>query len=220
MTNSVTKVASILLGIGLLVDMDLGLGNAQTEISSSFPAETVQSWATVGARPGWFRRGEHLFVFRRFGKSQFLPAFLVRSWKPGALAKLPSPSIAFGLEFAGTGLANQDLRDLRHLVNLHTLKIANTRVTNGGLKHVAHFGDLEVLALNDTMITGLNELTRLKRLQSLRLSNTKITDSGLKEVGKLKSLWLLDLSYTRIRDEALREISTVEGLRELHLAPK
>jgi len=63
------------------------------------------------------------------------------------------------------------------------------------------------------------ELTKadLKRVTSLDLEDSKITDAGLKEVAKLQKLEYLALRATKITDAGHKEVAKLEKLRNLSL---
>src|SRR6202030_4403429 len=64
---------------------------------------------------------------------------------------------------------------------------------------------VQALRLGHTKITdaGLEDLSRLKNLQTLWLEDTQVTDMGLKELAVLKSLQSLNLSTTHVTDTVL-----------------
>ena len=66
------------------------------------------------------------------------------------------------------------------------LFLADTKVTDEGLKEVAKLQNLEVLYLSLTQITdaGLKELTKLVKLHEVTLSGTKVTEAGVAELKK------------------------------------
>src|SRR5438105_607482 len=83
--------------------------------------------------------------------------------------------------------------------------LGHTRVTDIGLKELAHFKQLKSLELSGTKITdaGLKELRNLKYLEILKLDKTLVTDRGMKELAKLKQLQALVLSGTKVTDAGL-----------------
>src|SRR5262245_23977591 len=80
------------------------------------------------------------------------------------------------------------------------VRLADTQVTDAGLKELAALKQLEVLSLERTNVTdaGLKELAALKQLQALILRGTKVTDAGLKELAALKQLQALILERTNV----------------------
>ncbi|MCI0741530.1 MAG: hypothetical protein L0Y72_21050 [Gemmataceae bacterium] len=75
------------------------------------------------------------------------------------------------VNFFGTQITDEALRELQEFKSLRTLDLGRTRVTDAGLK----------------------ELNALKDLQALVLNDTEITDAGLKDLKELKNLYMLYL---------------------------
>jgi len=88
------------------------------------------------------------------------------------------------------------------------LTLANTKITDAGLKEVAKLQNLADLFLYHTKITdaGLKEVAKLQKLTRLILYHTRITDAGLKEVAKLQKLTTLSLAYTQITKAGVAEL--------------
>ena len=94
------------------------------------------------------------------------------------------------------------------------LILADTQITDVGLKEVAKLQKLKQLYLQRTKITdaGLKEVAHLQQLTYLELYGTQITDAGLKEVAKLQQLKNLFLEGTQITDEGLKEVAKLQQL--------
>ena len=74
---------------------------------------------------------------------------------------------------------------LKGLVNLETLNLSYTKITDTWLVHLKGFTNLETLDLRwCEKITdkGLVHLKGLSKLESLNLNGTKITDAGVKSI--------------------------------------
>jgi hypothetical protein len=114
--------------------------------------------------------------------------YRVSTWRDGALAGLPDPETAFGL----------DLDRIPGSVETD----AGRMVTEAGLKGLAGLKSLQWLNLRGTPIgdAGLKELAGLKNLKWLDLGSTKVTDTGLKQLAGLKNLRSLDLQGTLVTD--------------------
>jgi hypothetical protein len=78
---------------------------------------------------------------------------------------------------------------------------------------------LQTLRLDGTRITdrGLRLIQGLEGLETLGLSDTDITDKGMKALRKLPKLRILDLSSTSISNDGLAELGAIGSLRELYL---
>jgi len=73
------------------------------------------------------------------------------------------------------------LAHLTHLAGLNELHLANTRVSDEGLRLVANLGGLRRLSIYHTAITdaGLDNLSTLRELKWLTCSGTRVTEEGL-----------------------------------------
>ena len=71
-------------------------------------------------------------------------------------------------------------------LELQSLALYHTRITDAGLKNLAGLSSLRTLSLGRTQVTdaGLKSLAGLKNLQSLDLSETKVTEAGVAELQK------------------------------------
>src|SRR5438094_1550009 len=87
----------------LLGGASAALGDDKSKPPGALPAKVTASWKMAGAEMGWTRVSAYCtpeFVeFDKGGQDGDVPTFRFRSWKKGALAKLPVPSTPFGLYF-------------------------------------------------------------------------------------------------------------------------
>src|ERR1700722_7637913 len=85
-------------------------------------------------------------------------------------------------------------------------------------KELATLKKLRTLDLSHTEVTdaGLKELSPLKQLRTLKLSGS-ITDTGLKALAALPQLQTLDLHSTDVTDAGLKHLAAFEQLRSLDL---
>ncbi len=102
----------------------------------------------------------------------------------------------------GAGLVN-----LQEMTNLIDLNLEKTQVDD--LKSLAGLVNLRSLSLMDTAITDadLAHLRGLTKLTRLFLSRTRVTDAGLEVLASLPSLELLFLDGTAITDAGLMRLS-------------
>jgi hypothetical protein len=113
------------------------------------------------------------------------------------------------------------------------LSLANTSVTDAGLRHLADLHHIKKLAigntdprqglpgadLSPTKVTdlGLIHLNSLTTLSSLHLGRLPITDAGLDAVKDLPNLGGLYLDRTRVRGTAFGRLKSLPGLAVLYL---
>ena len=95
------------------------------------------------------------------------------------------------------------------------LKKRTGKLTKADLKKVTS------LSLVRTQITdaGLKEVAKLQKLQRLYLANTKITDAGLKEVAKLQKLKSLYVGNTQITEAGVAELKKALPNCSIHSNP-
>jgi hypothetical protein len=124
------------------------------------------------------------------------------------------------LDLLATRISDDELATLlRSLNDLRFLSLADTRVTDAGLRHLTRLHALQELHLDDTEVTdeGLKTLANLPQLQILDLKRTKITDAGLVHLKPLQNLRGLYLTGTAIGDGALEHLRCFPKLDTLIL---
>src|SRR5262245_37902199 len=159
------------LGVLLLLAgaVAAGEGQLKQDPPQPLPKELVAAWQKAGAKPGfmWLDSTGFLhFEEQPTGLAGAVPAFQFSGWKNGVVARLPVPSVSFGLRLSFTPVDDAGLKEVAKLRSLHTLQLGDTKVTDAGLK----------------------ELAGLKSLDTLDLYGTEVTDAGLKQLAALKSL--------------------------------
>ncbi len=104
------------------------------------------------------------------------------------------------LSLNASGLTDEHLAAITHLKTLRWLDVAgNPRLTEKGLASLKAFPHLGNLNLSYDGITdaGLRELTSLQELDSLELTNARITDTGVLEFQQMPKLRFLGLSVQK-----------------------
>lgn len=157
--------------------------------------QVVAAWEKAGTRFGWFTNVQFGVLDlidqpsrvrpEKLGGNPAVPSFAMNIWPPvGSLETLPKPAVPFGLSFAGR------------------------KVTDGWLKELAAFPQLQALDLNWTEVSdvGMKDLAALTQLQVLYLAETKVGDAGLKDLTALKQLSILDLSGTEVTAAGVAEL--------------
>ena len=72
------------------------------------------------------------------------------------------------------------------LARIDSLELADTQITDAGLKDLVKLQKLNFLVLTNTQITdaGLEELAKMKQLEWLEMYDTQITEAGAAEFKK------------------------------------
>jgi len=123
---------------------------------------------------------------------------------------------------AGKKITDQHLKEIGVVQNVKWLNLANTAVTDEGLKQIAGL-DLQKLHLEKTGIgdAALMQLKEMKNLEYLNLYATSVTDKGMKHLNgltKLKKVYVWQSKVTEAGMKALEEqIPGVEVIGESKL---
>lgn len=77
--------------------------------------------------------------------------------------------------------SDEDLAPLAAFPSLKALALADTRITDAGMKHLERLTDLTylVLSFTDVTDTGLEHIKDLRGLRTLVLARTRVTDEGV-----------------------------------------
>ena len=116
---------------------------------------------------------------------------------------------------AGKKITDEHLQDLGAVQNVIWLNLANTKVTNDGLKNIAEM-KLQRLHLEKTDIgdEGLAHLKDLVELEYLNLYSTAVTDEGLKHLEKMSKLKRLYVWQSKVTEEGMKALEKkIPGLK-------
>ncbi len=88
------------------------------------------------------------------------------------------------LNLAETGITDAGLKEVAGLVHLVRLDLHQTAIGDKGLAHLQNLSNLRYLNLYDTQVTdaGLRQLANLKNLVAVYLWKSKVTDKGVKNL--------------------------------------
>jgi hypothetical protein len=102
---------------------------------------------------------------------------------------------------------------------LRDLDLEDTRLTDRGLRRLAHLAKLEQLNLRGTAVTdrGVAHLHVLKKLRVLLLGGTKVTGAAFRKYPANSRLERLDLTETPVGDAALPHVARLRHLAHLFL---
>jgi hypothetical protein len=103
------------------------------------------------------------------------------------LDQLPDGPLAIrGIDLAGRGIVDRDLKRLEGLQHLRDLNLYQSKVGDKGLDAIAPLHSLVTLELSYTPITdqGLAKLASLRRLEKLYVRGTAVTEEGANALAK------------------------------------
>ncbi len=151
------------------------------------------------------------FLGRFGGQDRFSFSFHGKSFDDEALAQFIKTygDRVWGLYLANTGVTDAGLRHLEGLSHIENLAIGNID------RRQAPPGT--VLPLNTITDAGLVHLRGLTSLGSLNLGGLPITDAGLDAVKDLPNLGGLYLDRTQVRGPGLGRLKSLPGLAVLYL---
>lgn len=122
------------------------------------------------------------------------------------------------LTISGSGLANQDLAALAPLLQLEYLEIAGLGVDDVGAFYLGGITSLKQLDLDDAVVSdiGIRHLANLNELDYLDLRG-HYTDDGLQQLSRLSRLQMVQLSSPYLTDGGVRRLSeALPSLRDVN----
>jgi hypothetical protein len=142
------------------------------------------------------------------------------------------PEVPFGIDMSNCEIKDKDLELLTRFKYLALVNLYSTAISGEGIISLSKLGILSELNLNSIDfepkystciskldgLTSLRSISELKKLQSLDISNTQISNEGLIALSKMHSLQKLWLSGNRsLSDNCLVHLTELAQLSELHL---
>jgi len=119
------------------------------------------------------------------------------------------------------GLADSDMDDLSSLVDVRELWLWGNPISDDGVARLrlTSFRRLESLNLADTRVTdkGLSCLPEIPNLSFLALSGTQVSDEGIATVARCRKLTTLHLADTEVTDSGIMALRVLTNLREVNL---
>eukprot|EP00526_Cylindrotheca_closterium_P006869 CAMPEP_0113605442 /NCGR_PEP_ID=MMETSP0017_2-20120614/2331_1 /TAXON_ID=2856 /ORGANISM="Cylindrotheca closterium" /LENGTH=743 /DNA_ID=CAMNT_0000513935 /DNA_START=1382 /DNA_END=3613 /DNA_ORIENTATION=+ /assembly_acc=CAM_ASM_000147 len=149
-----------------------------------------------------------------------LDSCLVSDWTIAHLAENNVTPNLVSLDLADTDLSDSGMRHLAKFTKLKRLSLFYCNVSNTGLRHLGQLTALESLNLDSRDIgdEGLYHLRHLKNLKALDIFSGRITDSGCSMISKIKSLESLELCGGLISDLGCAMLASLENLTSLNLS--
>lgn len=149
-----------------------------------------------------------------------LDSCLVSDWTIAHLAQNNVTPNLVSLDLADSDLSDSGIRHLAKFTKLKCLSLFYCNVSDSGLRHLAQLTSLETLNLDSRDIgdEGLHHLRHLKNLKALDIFSGRITDSGCFMISKIKSLESLELCGGMISDLGCAMLASLENLTSLNLS--
>lgn len=123
-----------------------------------------------------------------------------------------------GVSLRGTWVADADLRHLSELPNLSDLDLSLTHITDQGmseLRNLPGITDLNLYFAEYVTDEGLAAIKDWKKLRTLNLHGTKVSDTALEHIAGITTLESLNVGSTLMTDVGLERLTTLPNLKEL-----
>lgn len=122
-----------------------------------------------------------------------------------------------GVDLSNTAVTDGDMRHLLNFKQLQHLDVRLTKIGDGGTQYIGFLKNLKTLNMFRTNLTdaGLERLKNLKDLETLLVGGTKITDEGMKSVEKLSKLRKVSVFRTDVSDAGLKSLEKLTALEVL-----
>jgi Leucine-rich repeat (LRR) protein len=133
-------------------------------------------------------------------------------WGEGKYAKN-----VISVDLSDTAVTDGDLRHLLNFKQLQNLDIRGTKVGDGGTQYIGFLKNLRTLNMFRTDLTdaGLARLRELDDLETLLIGGTKVTDEGLKNIESFSKLKKLSVFRTEVSDASLKSLGKLASLEVL-----
>jgi hypothetical protein len=167
---------------------------------------TVQ---TLPSGPTWLRTwmgDERMEIFERVQVVDFRDTKISDDELEYVLQVIDREIVA--LDLAETQITDIGLKSVGRMTGLKYLFLDGTHVTDAGLAHLKGLTGVRKLGLERTRVTdaGLENLTAFTQLERLGLSNTEVTDAGLAHLKGLTHLKGLGLAGTHVTDSGVADL--------------
>lgn len=135
----------------------------------------------------------------------------------GAVAKDDAGRI-IAVDLRSSWATDSDMARLAELPNLERLDLSLTRITDHGLQRLKPAPGIVELNLYYTeQITdeGMSAVRGWKKLKSINLRGTKITDTTLEHLATVTTLESIDIGFAQVTDVGLDRLSPLSSLKTL-----
>ena len=122
-----------------------------------------------------------------------------------------------GVDLSKTSVTDGDLRHMLHFKQLQNLDLRLTKVGDPGTQYLGFLKNLRTLNMFKTNLgdAGLERLRNLKNLETFLIGGTKVTDAGLKNLENLSKLRKVSVFNTEVSDASLKSLEKLNALEVL-----
>jgi hypothetical protein len=134
------------------------------------------------------------------------------------LASLP-PDALVCLVLSGSSITDKDLVYVNHLTGLRWLELEDTDIGDAGLAQLTKLNKLEYLRLSSTLVKGLSlDSLRGSPLKTLDINSVGLDATAFFRLANFKELRCLNLNRSAASDSALTPLSKLPNLELLSIA--
>lgn len=124
------------------------------------------------------------------------------------------------LDIGATDVTDDSLQDFSKLTNLKHLVLKDDCITDSVIDHISMLTDLVSLDISHgaglSDVCSLRTLSELCGLKLLNLNGTHIGDSDMMLLTNLTSLEWLDIGLTDVTDNGIRHLSSITSLKKIN----
>jgi len=123
-----------------------------------------------------------------------------------------------GVSLRGTWVNDADLRHLSELPELSYLDLSLTHITDQGmseLRNLPGITELNLYFAEYVTDEGIASIKDWKKLRTLNLHGTKVSDTALEHIAGISTLESLNVGSTLMTDVGLERLTTLPNLKEL-----
>ena len=123
-----------------------------------------------------------------------------------------------GVDLRGSWVTDTDLRQLKQLPDLEYLNLSLTHISDQGmqeLKNLAGISELDLRFAEYVTDEGLAAIKGWKKLKTLDIHGTKISDTTLEHISALVTLESLNVGSAMLTDVGLERLTTLPSLKQL-----
>jgi internalin A len=123
-----------------------------------------------------------------------------------------------GVSLRGTWVGDADLRHLTELPELSNLDLSLTHITDQGmseLRSLPGITELNLYFAEYVTDEGIAAIKDWKKLRTLNLHGTKVSDTALEHIAGIPTLESLNVGSTLMTDVGLERLTTLPNLKEL-----
>ena len=127
-------------------------------------------------------------------------------------------TVIAGVTMNGTSIDDSDVKALIGLLDIETLELEDSRISEAALQSIVQLPSLKTLNLSSTPIQAIDQLHSLPRLEHLNISYSKVRDGQLAPLAEFKALRRANLAGLQMTDAGVPALGQCVNLEELNIS--